>query len=241
LQAKQFDNPNLFCEKTSMATLREPQKSIPGGFVFLQPETKWSPPPFSSLDSIVQQLIQHRKGRPDLIQKYGWHLDPAVVYQEVMAYNVAKCQQMGWTDYLIGSAEAIPFHPSRPRNILQKVRDVAGGAEVLIDWIKSGEEAVPVTLANKRAAICVACPMNKPGGLEAVFTVPIANAIHAAMQKRLDMKLTTEHDDKLHVCEACSCPLALKVFLPLDRILSKLKPTVQQALHPSCWILNRDA
>ena len=224
-----------------MATLKNPQMQIPGGYTFLEPATKWQPPPFSSLDSITSQLIAHRKGRPDLIQKYGWHLDPAVVLQEVMNYNIALCQSRGWTDYLVGEADARPFHPAPRRNILQKVQAVAGGAETLIDWIKSGDEAVPVALANKRSEICVKCPMNKPGGFEAFFTVPIANAIHAAMQKRLDLKLTTENDDKLHVCEACLCPLPLKIWMPLERILAKMKPSVQAALHSDCWILKHDA
>lgn len=223
-----------------MAQLKNPQSQIPGGYRFLEPSTKWQPAPFSSLDSIVQQLISHRQGRPDLIQRNNWSLDPDVVKQEVMAYNVAVCQQNGWLDYIQGSAEAVPFHLP-PRNLRQKARSVAVGAETLVDWVNSGAEAVSPELANKRAATCVKCPLNKPGGLEAFFTVPVANAVRATMEKRKQMNLSTPDDEKLFVCGACLCPLQLKIHLPLGRILSKMQPDVQAALHPECWIVKRDA
>ena len=211
-----------------MAQLKNPQSQIPGGYRFLEPSTKWQPAPFSSLDSIVQQLISHRQGRPDLIQRNGWSLDRAVVYQEVAAYNVAVCQQNGWLDYIQGSADAVPFRIPH-RSLAQKARAVAGGAETLVDWIASGSEAVSAELANKRAATCArmfpghkdaegnlkeACPLNKPGGLEAFFTVPVANAVRATMAKRKEMNLSTPDDDKLFVCEGCLCPLTFKVHLP---------------------------
>ena len=236
-----------------MPSLREPQKSIPNGFVFWQPETKWAPTPFSSLDSITQQLIKHRQGRPDLVAKYGWSLDPAQVYQEVMAFNVAKCLQMGWTDYLLmgGSESAVPFPTPQP-SLLRRARNVAGGAEILVEWIQEGQPVVLQEVANRRAATCAVlqregrkdengnpipgCPKNGKGGLEAYFTVPVSNAIRHELERKKQMKLETPFDESLGTCTACSCPLKLKVFLPLENILPKLSAEQKAALDPYCWI-----
>ena len=224
-----------------MPTLKEPQKQIPGGFSFYEPSTKWTPAPFSSLDSITQQLLSHRQGQPYLAQKNGWPMDRETIYQEVVQWNVAKCVAMGWTDYLIGGAEQpAPFTPPThpPRRVL---RNVAGGLETLVEWISDGAEAVAPELANKRAATCAVCPKNKPGGWESFFTVPVSNAIRKALDKRKDYNLSTPSDDKLFVCEACLCPIPLKVHVPLVRILAKMSHVTIEELHESCWIRKQDS
>lgn len=223
-----------------MAMLKNPQQQIPGGFVFFQPETRWSPAPFSSLDSITAQLMAHRQGRPDLVQKHHWPTAREQVYAEVMAFNIAHCQRMNWRDYLLGADEnAVPF-PQRTLNPLQKLKNVAAGAEVLIEWIESGAEAVTSELANNRAQTCSTCPENKSGGWESWFTVPASNAIRKTMERRKDMKLETPFDDKLHVCSVCLCPLALKVHLKLEQILKNLPKETKGRLPPHCWIVTED-
>lgn len=231
-----------------MPTLKEPQKSIPGGFQFYVPDTKWSPTPFSSLDSITNQLIAHRKGRPDLVAKHGWSLDPAVVLQEVTQYQVAVCVRNGWNDYLLGGSEGASFFPPTPPPTLrQRVKAVAAGVSTLVAWAENGMPTVPQELANRRAANCTggddptkACPMNGKGGLESYFTVAAQNAIKAQLERKRLMKLETPVDDLLGVCTACQCPLGLKVWLDLETILKKMLPEVQEALAPNCWIRNRD-
>ena len=81
---------------------------------------------------------------------------------------------------------------------------------------------------------------NGKGGWEAYFTVPVSNAIRREMERKRTMKLGTPSDDKLGVCEACSCPLPLKTFLPVSNILSKIQPAQKAALHPQCWILSEE-
>lgn len=231
-----------------MPTLKEPQKSIPGGFVFFQPQTKWSATPFSSLDSITNQLIAHRKGRPDLVAQNKWSLDPAVVYQEVMAYNVAKCVQMGWNDYLLGGSEGTSFFPPTPPPTLrQKAKRLVAGVSTLVSWAEDGAPTVSQELANRRAAICTggddpvkACPLNGKGGLESYFTVPAQEAIRKQLERKRLMKLETPMDEMLGVCTACDCPLGLKVWMPLGNILAKMLPAAQEALAPNCWIRKRD-
>lgn len=224
-----------------MATLKNPQMQIPGGYDFLEPSTRWKPAPFSSLDSIVQQLISHRQGRPDLIAKNKWSLDRGVVMQEVMAYNVAKCQQMGWLEYITGSAEAVPFHSTPHRTLLQKVQAVAGGGKTVVEWLGKGADSVSPELSAKRGLICASCPRNVPGDWTSFFTVPVSQGILAALNLREQWKLSTPYDDKLNVCEVCLCPIKLKLHMPMTEIMSKMKPEVMEALPDFCWIKKQDA
>ena len=224
-----------------MAALKNPQLSIPGGFQFYVPDTKFQPTPFSSLDSIVQQLIAHRKGRPDLCHKHQWSLDPAVVYQEVLQYQVAVCVRNGWNDYLLGGSEGTAFFPPPIHPPLrQRARNVAAGVETIVSWEDDGAPIVEQALANRRAEICSVCPQNGKGGLERYFTVPAANAIRKQIERKHDMKMETPFDDKLGVCEACTCPLVLKPWMPLDNILEKILPEQAAALDENCWIRKRD-
>jgi hypothetical protein len=231
-----------------MPTLKNPQLSIPGGFQYYVPDTKWQPAPFSSLDSIVQQLIAHRKGRPDLCHKHQWSLDPAVVLQEVTQYQVAICQRNGWNDYLLGGSEgAVPFTEPIRRSLPQRAKNLVAGVSTIVSWAEDGAPTVPQELANKRAAVCTGgtmgekCPKNGPGGLEAYFTVPAQNAIKAQLERKRTMKLETPMDDLLGVCTACDCPLPLKVWMPLENILKKLRPEAAEKLHDNCWIRKRDS
>jgi len=222
-----------------MATLKNEQLSIPGGFQYYVPDSKWSPAPFSSIDSITTQLIQHLQARPDIVAKHGWSLDPASVRRQVVAYQVALCVRNGWSDYILGGAETVPF-PIPSRSLFAKAKAVAAGVRTLVSWADDGAPTVLVTTANMRAEVCVACPLNGKGGLETYFTVPAQNAIKAQLERKRTMKLETPLDDRLGVCTACDCPLPLKIWLPLDHILAKMPAESKAALHPDCWILSEE-
>lgn len=97
---------------------------------------------------------------------------------------------------------------------------------------------VDQALAESRATVCAGCPKNGKGDLTSWFTVPAAKLIQVQLEAKNKRKLETKSDEALGVCEACSCPLKLKVFCPLDIINSKMSPTVRTELHPGCWILS---
>ncbi len=222
-----------------MAQLKSRSHQIPNGFVFYQPETGWKPPPFSSFDSIVSNLISHRKGNPFLIQQHGWSVDPIEVANEVEAFNVRVCVQMGWYDYLHGAdggGSAIdPFYQG-PQVHKGKLSQLVAGGKTLVKWLSSAAEAVPQPLANHRAAVCAACPLNEKGDYASFFTIPVANAIRAAVEKRREMKLSTPFDAELTVCGACSCPLKLKVHMPIKTIMEDMPRESFDSLAPQCWI-----
>ena len=222
-----------------MAQLKDRNKQIPNGLVYFQPETGWKPSPFSSFSKILNDLIAHRKANPFLIEKHGWSVDPLTVANELDAFNTRVCLQMGWTDYVLGadggSPTADPF-PQRPQVHQGKLSQLVAGGKTLVKWLNNAAEAVPTELANRRAAICTSCPLNGRGDWAAFFTIPVASAIRAAVEQRREMKLSTPFDAELGVCEACSCPLKLKVHMPIEAILADMPTESFDGLAKICWI-----
>jgi hypothetical protein len=102
-------------------------------------------------------------------------------------------------------------------------------------------------LAEARAAVCAGvcaagapqgkpCPKNQPGDWLSYFTVPVSNALRAALAALKGQGLSTTRDDDLHVCAACDCPLKLKVWARLDHILAHIPPESKAGLVDNCWI-----
>lgn len=213
-------------------------KQIPNGLHFYQPQTKWRSRPWSSFNGIVEALISHRQANPWL----GLPTGRREVEAEVDAFNANICATMGWGDYITSAegAAVAPFQsgPSRLPSLLGTLANVAVGAEANVEWLADGAEAVPAELSNQRAGICVLCPLNGKGDLTRYFTVPAAAAIRKAYELRRDWKLSTVHDDQLGVCEACSCPMKLKVHFPIQIVRDHIRPQAKADLHPKCWILN---
>lgn len=221
-----------------MARLKSRQKFIPGGFQFVQPETQWRLPVNQSFDVGVMCIVNHRIANPHLARVHGWATDPDAVAEELDLYNTRICEVNGWTDYIQGGEPTALPKVTLPRPTRHPLANVAAGGETLVEWIKSGAEAVPSSLSDARAMVCRDCPKNGKGGLERFFTQPVAEAIRAAVSSRSGMKLSTPYDDLLNVCTACSCPLKLKVHLPLSQIISKMDPSVMTQLDRGCWILS---
>jgi len=171
------------------------------------------------------------------------------VANEVEAFNVRMCEQMGWSQYLTGEGGG-DYPPPKTIALSQQsqksVAAVAGAAKkiwsgirTLNDWIDSGEPAVPKEEAERRAAICVACPLNGEGGLEKIFTAPASEAIRRQFEKLESRKLSTSHDAKLNICMACHCPMRLKVWTPFHFIKEQLSEATLNDLKKgrNCWIV----
>jgi len=223
-----------------MSRLLDRNKFIPGGFQYYQPETGWKSPRMASFETIVSAIIAHRQANSWLIEKNKWSVDPETVRDELDAYNTKICQQMGWNSYISGAGgPSLPPNPQLPRSqqIARRVGNVVAGAETLVDWIKDGSEAVSPEQSAQRAEVCVACPKNNPGDLLSFFTRPAAEAIRRTIEKKNEMNLSTPSDDKLGVCDACDCPLKLKVHLPITFIRPRISQAVKSELDPACWML----
>ncbi len=216
-----------------MARLIDRQKQVPGGFKFRQPEINWSSIPWSSFDTVVVQLMQVRRANPAKAKELGWNLDRASVENEVDSFNAKVCQDNGWTNFI---TEGDPPKSSLTSSVLMGVRQSAAGASTLADWIGEGGHPVDKPVSESRAAICVACPLNQPGDWTKWFTNTAATMIRAGMNLFQSNNLITSKDDQLHVCTACSCPLRLKVHVPIDYIRAKMSLEVRDRLDEKCWI-----
>lgn len=230
-----------------MARLKNRQKFIPNGFKFYDPNLKWTAPLNASFQTICDGLRSARLANPGLTAAKHLATDANAIAEEVDAYNAHICESHGWTDYINSGqgGAAVPFSQEPPQqqhhhppvaSISQKVRSVAAGGEALVDWITSGAEAVPKEQAERRAATCAKCPLNGKGGWEKWFTVAVSNAIRAALRHKKEFNLSTPDDDKLGVCEACTCPMTLKVHVPFEKFYSKMPQADKDALHKDCWI-----
>lgn len=222
-----------------MAKLISRDRFIPGGWQFYQPEIKFTARPNMSFRGLVEALINARQANPHLVQKHGWSLDYDTVANEVDLFNATICEQMGWTDYFsAGTPESGRRSFPHPQTHLHPSRAgaVVGGAKILVDWIKSGAEAVPAEQAEKRALVCSRCPLNERGDFSRWFTVPVSEAIRATIADRNGMGLKTSHDEQLSICGACLCPLKLMVHIPLEMKLKSMNQESKDALWENCWI-----
>ena len=228
--------------------LKNRNMQIPGGYKFLQPETGWRPGNFQSFEVIVSGLMNHRRSRPDLVAQNGWATDHDNVANDVERFNVALCQQHGWSDYIEGGelGDYLPPKPKAlsPGELLQvsaaanRAKKIWSGVKTLQDWITSGSAPVVPELSKSRAEICSNCPKNQPGGFESWFTAPAAGAIKRQIEQLAERKLATPSDTKLNICEVCLCPLKLKVHTPIEFIKAQMSEEVLKDLQavPGCWI-----
>lgn len=218
-------------------------KFVPHGFRFLQPEIsneEWGDPTMS-FDVLVRFVIEKRRANPGLSQKHGWSLDYNDVAKEVDEYNTQRCLAHGWNNFIMGAT--VPFREASPSPLKAQQEAAAGsapkivaGIRVLLDWLGSGGKPVEPSVAESRSEICAGCPKNGKGNWTRYFTVPASRTIQLQLELKNNLKLETGQDEKLGVCEACLCPLKLKVWAPMQHILKELTPGARKDLDPRCWI-----
>lgn len=217
-------------------------RTPPGGWAFRQASTGWTAPtPISStFDQTVQLIIKHRKSNPAITAKHKLATNPEAVASELELYTRKR----------LGLPEKVqvPFQEPHSQfasgavgaagvDAITGLKRAAQGTAVVIDWLTSGGNPVSQELANKRASVCVTCPMNVDG---AWYTTAPAELIRKTLEARKDLKLETPHDAALKSCNVCRCLMRLKVWTPLEFILSKTKPEVIAEFPNFCWIAKRD-
>ena len=225
---------------------------IPNGLRWYCPVLKYESPPNSSFRVICEGYAQAIRANFGKAKAAGLPTTMTEIENAVDLYNSAICKQNGWTQYLQeGPSQQAPFSRPRPFNSLPQkqksgiavARNVAAGSVTVIKWLASGAEAVPMELAEKRAAICAICPVNSKNqpelsgkDLSHWFTVPAQAAIRKALDQLKNMKLDTSVHDKLGVCQSCDCPIPLKVVMPLEKFYDAMTAQAKGDLDPACWI-----
>lgn len=217
---------------------------IPHGFKFIQSEIsdRELGDVNTSFNELVRRVIEIRKANPALVQKNHLSLDFETVANEVDAYNTAICKAHGWTQFITGDPSS-PFQRvrspllSRLEGAAGSVNRIAAGVRTLLDWLGAGGRPVEKEEAESRAAICVTCPLNKPGNILSYFTAPVAKEIGLQLEMKNKLSLSTRLDGSLHICTGCDCPLRLKVWVPMEHILKFTTEETKKRLVPYCWIL----
>lgn len=213
----------------------------PGGWQWRQPQTGWAAPnPVScTFNQQVENIIKHRLANPAITAKHKLLTDAEGVGIELENFNRKR----------LGVQEGVqpvpfPHHPgvglpgvAGVGRAVAAVRKLASGAALLLEWEQSKLPPESQEVAEARATVCAACPLNDKGtSLSEFFTVPAADMIRRHLQRLNELKLMTSRDAELNICAACLCPLRLKTFCPKELILKRLKPKVKAELHPDCWI-----
>lgn len=233
-----------------MLKLKSRQQNIPGGFQWLQAETGYQAPANLSFHSVVDAVVKHRQGNSWLAKKHNWSLDWNSVADEIEHANALRMQSNTKWNHFLGADEggasfAGPFTFPRLNQHVNAVgaaaKKTAAGVKVLLDWLGGGGRAVPKEQAERRAATCVLCPQNKDGDWTSIFTKPVSEMLRLQLGIKNDLKLATSKDDQLHVCQACTCPLKLKVFAPIKHIVDNMDEATKARLQPGdpvCWIIS---
>lgn len=218
-------------------------KTPPGGWQFRQPQFGWSVahPVSKTLNQAVLDVVAVRKQNLTLSQKHKLSTSPEAVKTEVVRFNRAR---LG----LNPDGAAPPFPVNRSlfasgaagvavADAMNGLKRAAAGTAVVMDWLTSGGNPVAQDLADKRAAVCVACPRNVDGSW---FTTAPAELIKKTLEARKDLKLETPQDAALKSCDVCKCLNRLKVWTPLEFITSKTKPEIMAEFPSNCWIAKHD-
>lgn len=228
----------------STRTLNEHEFPPKGGWFFRQPQTNWvNPMAMVGYDASRKAIRDHRLSNPAICKKYNLSTDLSVIGRELKMSVEART---GLTFEIPVVPQTSPsFFRQRSNQVVARVGVVAAdikraaqGTAVVLDWLQSGGPPVTQDLANKRAQICVECPRNVPGSW---YTVAPAEIIRETLSARSDLKLETPNDEKLKSCDVCKCLMRLKVWTPLEFILSKTNPEIMAEFPEACWIKNHDS
>lgn len=214
-----------------------------GGWRYRQPQFgNWTNPmALVGFDASVKAIIAARQRNRALSIKHQLSTDYEAVADELIQYNrkIRNLPDPAPPSFFQSSRNSLQNGgvAAAGTNWLRRFSQIGTGIATISDLKRSGRDPVLPEVAEKRASICVDCPKNLPGDLFSIFTKPIANLVRHQIEDKTRLNLKTSKDDKLNVCDACGCPIQLKVFFPLDVIKAHIKQAELEQLDPRCWIL----
>jgi len=116
-------------------------------------------------------------------------------------------------------------------HLLDRVQQFQEGAKILKEWLGSGAITVDRATAQRRADVCLKCPLNVN---ESFTAETIAAAIRRQVEIKNHLQLRVDGEKQLHTCSVCGCASKLKIWLPLERILPDADELPK--FHPACWL-----
>lgn len=230
----------------------------PGGWSYWCPVGEMDFPGGFAFDVQVSKIRQYRAANPNL------HLpsDLGSVRNELLQFTFARLRKrlgaeeaLKWfsvtdtddaeIDELI--KKKLPNLPSKPAGdmdarpaggVVKTIRDLASGQRILRDWL--GDGAVPVSpdKAQARADTCLACPLNQQGNWLQRLAGAVGGFIKEQVELKNEMSLRVNNEEHLFTCAACSCHLALKVWVPISTVILDTSEVQRNGLDKNCWIRN---
>lgn len=120
--------------------------------------------------------------------------------------------------------------------VAHSVANLKSGASAITEWLGSGGNPVSPQTANTRSQICETCPHNHSRKALSSWTGILADRIKDYVAQKNRLSLHVDNEDRIGACEICDCPLALKVFVPIQHIASHTNPAKLAEFPAYCWI-----
>lgn len=114
-----------------------------------------------------------------------------------------------------------------------RVRHYNDGLRILKDWWVDGTHPVDIDEAQRRADICLGCPLNQSGS---AVVEAVARAIKEQVDLKNSLQLRVKGEKSLKTCQACLCYLRLKIWLPLENLIRYADEEEMNRYHPKCWM-----
>jgi len=165
------------------------------------------------------------------------HIEFGEVLNRVRLHRLANgyALQLGWQkvveDSMCENYDPVFWHfvdetpGGAPRSI--GVADVINFLKVLATWTKDSREFVPQEEAERRAAICSACPKNVP-----IENCTVCAALGANVAAVLGDR-ATGRDGELKACQVCGCSNQGQVHFPLSVLQKGITADMVWPSH--CW------
>lgn len=123
-------------------------------------------------------------------------------------------------------------------NLTEQVRHYKDGVKTISEWLGDGGYVVDNDTAQRRADVCLKCPLNVEGN---PFIGAAAFAIKRTLELKKSLRLRVSGEQRLLSCGACDCVNKLKIWMPPDRVRQVTDADVFARLDPLCWIRNEAA
>jgi hypothetical protein len=116
--------------------------------------------------------------------------------------------------------------------LLELSRHWVAAIPIIKLWVGEGGETVSHSQAQARANVCLECPLNQKMPLER----ELASLLKKISKLKNQLILHVTGEQRLHSCQACSCPLTSKVWVPLEYIRKGVTDEELKDFHHDCWI-----
>jgi hypothetical protein len=131
--------------------------------------------------------------------------------------------------------ECVDMDPAMPKRRRLTLTDVVHGAKVMASFLVGGSRLVSAEEAERRASVCAKCPLNLSYSRPCSVCAELRNLVLSMVGNK-----KTSQDDKLQVCNICSCELRAAVWLQLEDqckgVTSEMKPAFDYAGKTwGCW------